>query len=369
LLFPYTIVRPALGALLAVLAGAAAQARSPQSPQSPQPAPQLPPPIEGVAATVNDDALTSAEIARHARDLRERRGNRPISTPEELQQLQDFALINAALERLRTQAGEDMGLSREEVERRTNYIMQREREGVGLVQHAQNLRDAGLDSAGARENSQDFLYRVSWYYAQTGQGVGMRGRIFRDRYVRPGELRAHYDQNQDRLRGSDEVVLQVLEIHARAAGGLDGALAEIRSCRDRFAAGEASFEELVEESASVRRAERGRLPPMLEAQLADPQVAAFVRSARPGDCSEPLSNSQSGGLEGYMLVRLLERKAGAPAPDFALLDTQSKLRRELQQLRERRTISALEEQLVGRALFWPARLDELFGRPPASAPR
>lgn len=362
-----SLVRPALVALLAVLGCAALRAQSAPAAET------LPPAIEGVVATVNDDALTSSEIARHARDLRERRGNRPISTPEELQQLQEFALINAALERLRTQAGEDMGLSREEVERRTNLIMQREREGVGLVQHAQNLREAGLDSAGARENSQDFLYRVSWYYAQTGQGIGMRGRIFRDRYVRPGELRAHYDQNQDRLRGSAEVVLQVLEIHARAAGGLDGALAEIRSCRERYASGEASFEQLIEEVASVRRAERGRLPPMPEAQLADPQVAAFVRGARPGDwprdCSEPLSNGQSGGLEGYMLVRLLERKEGAPAPDFALLDTQSKLRRELQQLRERRAIGALEEQLVGRAHFWPGQLEALFGREPGSSAR
>jgi len=357
---------PVRRALCVLLLGCGAAALHAQSAPTPR---ELPPAIEGVAATVNDDALTSSEIARHARDLRERRGNRPISTPDELRQLQEFALINAALERLRTQAGEDMGLSREEVERRTNYIMQREREGVGLVQHAQNLRDAGLDSAGARENSQDFLYRVSWYYAHTGQGIGMRGRIFRDRYVRPGELRAHYEQNLDRLRGSNEVVLQVLEVHARAAGGLDGALAEVRACRERYASGEASFEQLIEESASVRRAERGRLPPMPEAQLADPQVAAFVRAAKPGDCSEPLPNGQSGGLEGYMLVRLIERKAGAPAPDFALLDTQSKLRRELQQLRERRTIGALEEQLVGRAQFWPSELEALFGREMAPSTR
>ncbi|NOT29605.1 MAG: peptidylprolyl isomerase [Planctomycetes bacterium] len=362
----------ALALLLSQAATSQSPAGQPAQPTPPRPtaqqaatqqAAQQNPILEGVAVQAGESLVTLGEFERH---FRRRQEAQPPDSRESEERLYRETLLELWTARLEAQKGADLGLDPAQIEKITRANLEAEREKAGLEVYLAQLREEGKDALAEESERQEQIRRDLWKYSALGNAVVAR-RATRDATIRPGELRAMFEENKQNLA---EVTVQLrwLVVSSRESGSPEAARASCEDARARVLAGE-DLALLVEERGADLRDSRGLLPFRAPSSFADPDVAAFADKAGVGELTEvsPLSdrNGQPAPELGYRLIQLHDRRV-PPEPDFDAPDVQRLLTRYFANERRERILGRERARLHREAYAW---VNPLAGVPEVAAPR
>jgi len=316
--------------------------------------------VDCVEVIVNDEILTYRQVmGAAARRIPE--GVSP--TQMQLAELRNQVGRDLINERLQVQGGIDMGFEEQAVERIVDSSTER-RIGTagGVIQMADQLGETNSSLNDQKTALRRDLYRFSWERAITGVSAGVSGRPFRDRYVRPGKLRLHFEQLKAGRMGAEAIGGQSARYQLQEITLPIPSEAEAEEVRVRA---EEIYKELsngLEFTAAVQALPNppendGVLPPLTGADLArngGAEVAAFALSAAPGDISRPMPILVSRRrLVGWRIMKLIE--ADAPLlPLFEAPKTQASLRRAIQRETDDYRRNAGIKALTQGAYVWLA---------------
>jgi len=291
--------------------------------------------VDRVEVIVNDEILT----------LRQVMGTVASRVPEgvtlsalQLAELRNSVGRELIDERLKVQGGIDMGFEEQAVDRIVaNNTRRRIGSAGGVVQMADELDGKGVSLFEQESELRRNLYRFSWERAITGANVGVAGRAFRDRYVRPGQLRLRYDFYEAGQMRAEAITgtsarYHLQELIVRIGEESDGEPARMRAELIRE-----SLEDGLDFTTAIHNAPEppendGFLPPLTGEDLArngGVELATFAISATPGEVSRPIPILRGKRLAGWRLMKLIDSDAPL-LPVFELARTQNLLRRVMQ---------------------------------------
>lgn len=321
--------------------------------------------VDRVEVVINDEILTYQQVM----------GVAVRSIPEGTQlQMPEFTALRNRIgsglirERLELQGGLNMGFKPEEVERSIkNLIERRIDDAGGVIQLADQLSQNSLSLNDEKKKLRRVIYRDKWKRAITGQGAGVFGRIYRDRYVRPGMLQLYYEQIKDGRLDAEAIggtsalyFLQEINLGVSPVNDTDAELVrqQAEELRDQLKEG-ADFTEIIR--AQPKPPEKdGMLPPytwLAFARNGFPKIAAFARSAAVGDFSEPIEIVRDGKVVGWRIMKLI--KAEKPVlPIFNLPRTQAALRKVIQNEMDNHRLDVGVRALRDGAYVWPDEEDQ-----------
>ena len=317
------------------------------------------PPINGVALVVNERCITLLEIYAGAQRRARQAGRAPQQGDLEAE------LEQRAKDLLMEQGGRDKGFPNDQVQRLVQRQIERQQESTGgILSFADFLKSREQDSLEYHDSVESYIYRRIWQESESGLYPGPKGRLYKDRYVRPGRLKFEYEERK--ARGELDRTFEVTEVSIgiRSAGGMDEAEGLLKAAIADVEAG-ADMGELAE-LYGAEAGSRGKTS-LTSSQLASfgrvyPELADFLGTAEPGSLSPilPIWNStvlsQEGrrDLIGFRLVRL----DAVVEPRFDDWEWQSQFERSLIQRRDdRRTVEGLRHLFEG-AYVWP---EDAFG--------
>lgn len=337
---------------------------APRTPPPQQPPPQQPtqrnPILEGVAVQAGEKLVTLGEFERRLERMREL--DPPTSRATE-ERLYKKALLDLWTARLEAQRGADLGLDPSQIARISRANLEAERDKAGLQNYLAQLRTEGSDALTEEADRQQEILGAMWQYKALGNSFAGR-RATRDFAIRPGELRALFEENRENL-APVTVQLRILEVSTESAGGSEQARASCADARERVLAGE-DLALLVEERGVSLKESRGLLPFRAPDSFPEP-IGTFARTAEIGDLSEVLpALHPKTGLPapelGYLLILLDDREV-PPEPEFDQPDTQRRLRRVFVRQRQELILDQEREQLHREAFAW---VNPLAAPPPPS---
>ena len=319
--------------------------------------------VDYVEAIVNDEILTYRQVlGAIGRKIPE--GTQ--LTPQQFASLHNSVAVELIQERLKMQGGIDMGIESQAVERLIVDNMDRQIDAAGgAIQMADSLGQRELSLNDERMALRRKLYRFSWERAITGEGAGVSGRTYRDRYVRPGKLQLHHKRLKDGLLGAEAIggtpalfSLQQLLFPVSPGDVAEQVRVQVEKTYSELSAG-ADFTQIIR--AQPTPAEKdGMLSPKTWLQLAKnggPKVALFAQSAAIGDLSSPIPILSEGQLIGWRIIKLI--KAEKPIlPIFNLPQTQSAIRRAIQEETDEHRRKAGIRALRLGAYIWPNDEDQ-----------
>jgi hypothetical protein len=340
-------------------------------PQAPQ-AQQLPREsgnriLEGVAVQAGDKLVTLSEFQR----LFERaRGAEPQTTREGEERQRLDALRELWMGRLEAQAGAELGLDPAQIDLISRRERDKARDREGLEAYLAELEQQGKDALAEEGDRRGEILRYMWRQSALGRPISERA--MRDQGMRPGELRAIYEENKSEL-APVTVQLRWLIVSSEASGGPEAALAICEDARARVLAGE-DLALFVEEHGADFRESRGLTPPVPPRKFLHPELVAFAEKAEIGDLSPvlPLLNPKTGKADpamGYQLAQMHERNE-PPVPEFTTPDVQRTLRGYFKNQRDERVLERERERLRRESFSWVNPLVAPSPRPtPAAPPR
>jgi hypothetical protein len=317
--------------LLLILALSALQGPSPVETPAPE-TPAVEPAWEdfdGVALIVNDEIVTLRELNDLLKDARSAASGTTIEDANAM--LADVAETTITVH-LQTQAGRELGIPPEAVSETVERYLKDERRTKTAKETEDWMREQGAEDLGqVRKQITRELYRSFWIQGESGRGINW-SRPYKDRYVRPGQLKEAYLINKGMLSDPTTYRLQFLVLPAAAWGDAETAKDALAGFRTDIEGG-ADMGALVEEYGAALRESRGISDWLPESRISDPDVAAFCAEAKEGALSPllPLVNAE-GQVEGYQLVRIVARIEGQAAPSFQ----DSKLQTQLETLIQER---------------------------------
>ncbi len=283
--------------------------------------------FDGVALIVNGDIVTLRELNKL---LGEAKAREAATTNLDSRALLEEITEQKITMQLQTQAGAGMGIAQEDVERTIERYLADQRRGKSAEETEAWLEMNGANDLGEmRQYVNDSLYRSFWVESQRGLGAG-GGRPWRDRYVRPGQLKEAYEVNKENLGEPTTFRLQFLVLATAAWGDEETTLDAIEGFREQVLAGD-DMGALVDEYGATLRETRGITDWIPLRSIADPAVRAFCESATEGAVSDVIRIvTPEGELQGCQVVRIVARIEGQPAPPFHDGPTQSELSKRLQ---------------------------------------
>jgi hypothetical protein len=339
---------------------AALLVRSPQrtTPQEPSPNRIL----DGVAVQAGERLVTLSEYQRWIERARE---IKPQTTREGEERQRFEVLRELWMGRLEEQAGAELGLDPAQIERISRANLEEEREKEGLEAYLAGLEEKGQDALAAEMDRRQEIERYMWKLSVRGQAFAAQ-RASRDQSIRPGELRAIYAENRDKL-APVTVQLRWLIVSSEASGGPEAARALCEDARGRVLAGE-DLALIVEEHGADFREERGLTPFVLPEKFRDPELVAFAETADIGDLSAvlPLNNPKTGKPDpelGYQLAELHDRNE-PPVPDFSDPGVQRMLRDFFTKQRDDLILERERERIRRQSYSW---VNPLVAPPPPPA--
>lgn len=278
--------------------------------------------FDGVALIVNDEIVTLRELNEL---LGKARASSAATTPEDSKELLEKVAENEVTVKLQTQAGAELGIAPEDVDRTITRYLADQRRNKSAEETETWLRTQGAADLGEmRRDVTAELYRSFWVEGQRGKGAA-GGRPFRDRYVRPGQLNEAYLVNRERLGDPTTFRLQFLVLATNAWGDAETAREALVGFRKEIQAG-ADMGSMVDEYGAVLRESRGISEWMPLGQIPDPAVKEFCTGAKEGALSEVTEiPGPDETIQGYQLVRIVSRIEGQEPPKFGDADLQTKL--------------------------------------------
>ncbi len=319
--------------------------------------------VDRIVMVVNQDIITSSRLER---DMKQITKTRKLTSDTEIRAAETQILTDRVKERLRVQAGANLGVDEKMIDARVADSLERMREREnGMVGLAKFLGSRDISGPDVKRLLRDDIYEQIWQDGLTGEAPGPLGRVTADRYVRPGALRLLFDAaienpaDMKALGGSvGQVQFQQVVIDAAESGGIDAARALARAIAARIEAGE--------DMAAIARANGASanadgITDVEEARLRElfPEIAEFTAKATPNQISPPIE-SVSRGKTFVRIVRFLERKA-AVVPDFASAVVQETLRKGAQRRLEVHRLESAYGPMLRASYVWP---EELAGRKP-----
>lgn len=308
--------------------------------------------VDGVTAQAGDNIVTMTELRRDA--LREaRRLGLPVDSPEAIETLMRESVTGSVEQELVVQAGEDLGLDPARIERAVRLSLDGRRRELGPNDYALFLEEQGLDGVQIGRIQSDEIYSSAWYSKQVGRS-GTGERPTRDRYLRPGELRAIYRANRQDMGQPTQVRFQDLVVPVEALGGdIARTKALVENLHERALGGE-DFDQLAEEFGVYRRETLGVTDLIDPSRLSDAELRSWADDADEGDFTEVLPIVQRGETVAYHVILLKELLVGAPAPTFDDPRLQRLLRREYQLKRDNAIVERAQSRLQADSYVWYA---------------
>ena len=374
-------------AVLGLTLGAAASAQTlPLPDDAPNLRPSLPVGayLDWGVGVVGNEVITIGDLAREQSNpfsswaARVREGEDPAQINEEI--IRDLAMTQLEVEAGRNR-GFDPGLVENLI--RNNFERQGERYG-GAVGFSQQLSAWRMSPEAFRDQIRDNLYRRAWRDSERGQQPGPSGRVFADRYIRPGELLSAYEVLCDSRDPDDLAVVGgapasyrlkrlILSVEEHAPG-LEGTAAIERveflanQLRGEVMLGDASFPDLVE----AWDANRGRNADLERSLLrvrnmsidlhGSDALEVFVRTARTGEVSPAVPYLVDGQARAFLLYQLTGAvEAVAPTP-FSDLEVQQRLRTHLLEKLDQRRLVRARIDLVKGSFVHPQDLRVFLAR-------
>lgn len=315
--------------------------------------------LDGVAVQAGERLVTLSEYERairRAREVEPRTGGEA----EERQRLE--VLRGLWTGRLEAQRGADLGLDPGQIERISRANLEAQRDKEGLDAYLAELRQQGKDALTEESDRQQEILRYMWEQATLGKAFAAK-RATRDQSIRPGELRAMFEENREKLAPTT-VQLRWLIVSSEALGGGEAARASCEEARQRVLAGEDLALLVMERGVEFR--ERAGLTPFVPPRnFPEPALVPFAEAAEIGDLSEvlPLTNPKTGKPDpelGYQLAQLHDRNE-PPAPEFSSAEVQRTLRGFFTRQRKERILERERERLRREYYSW---ITPLIAPPP-----
>lgn len=311
--------------------------------------------LDRVMMIVNEEIITRRTMGRDYFLLKR---EHPPANDEQDQRLQNEILTSNVKEKLRVQAGQDMGLDEAQVDRQVRDQIERETEAYsGVVGLSRILEKHDVDSNEHRRDIRDHIYGKIWDDYITGQGPAPSARVSTDRYIRPGQMRFEYNiclehpETLDLIGGKPQTVeLQQILIDAQMFGGPAKSRELALQIRRRILDGEDMSQ--LNDQYSADKKDHGKQEPLDEASLRrGSSLASFLEGAKPGDISDVIAIKIE-GHDCWRLIRLIDRSA-AVVPELSDAEVQQKLTQRLQRLiDEYRRVEALKVLFRG-SYVWP----------------
>lgn len=320
--------------------------------------------VDYVEVIVNDEILTYRQVM--GATIRKIPEGKQL-TSQQLANLHNNVAVELIQEHLKMQGGIDMGFESQAVERLIGDNMERKIDAAGgAIQMADMLGQRELSLNDQKTAMRRKLYRFSWERAITGVGAGVSGRTYRDRYVRPGRLQLYHEQLKNGYRpgaeaiGGKSALYTLQELILRISSEAEAEQVRVRA--------EGIYRELIngaDFSGMIRAQPQppekdGMLPPLSGLDLAKnggAEMAAFAISASTGQLSRPIPILIQGRLAGWRIMKLI--KAEKPIlPIFNLPETQSALRRAIQEETDEHRRKAGLQVLQNGAYVWPGSEDQ-----------
>lgn len=315
--------------------------------------------IDGVAIQADDRVVTLSEFQEFfERKLKDR----ALTTQAELQREIQGAKSAVITLQLEAQAGENLGIDQNQVDRLIDQSLLDLRRDQGVDKFLDSLEERGQDGLSVKKDESVRLHQSLWREKTTGRPGPSGERPTQDRFVRPGTLRASYKVNRSELEEPDRVRFQVLDLPVAAVGGMDAARTLAEEIRGRALAGE-DFGDLVLEFGVTSRETLGVTDFFPVPALLDPELRVFAETAEQGEFSEVQPIIREEKTVGFRIARLEEREVGAEAPPFTDPRIQDYLRRRLLDTWEDGRLTEARERLASNAFVWSS---PMLG-PPASA--
>lgn len=328
--------------------------------------------LDRVVIVVNDDIVTRGQLSgRYALALRNGL-ERPKTQAEQDAFVSEIA-HDAIVTRLKAQAGEALGFDPAQVERiQKNDLERAIKARGGVVNFSEFLSSRGITAEDFRLMRRDFIFTELWEDAITGSGASVSSRPSSDRYVRPGLIRFEYENAKldpallAEIGGRAETVhFRWLLLIANDESQLPVKLNLAQQLRAQIVDG-ADMEGVVENYSRVRGKDSDITTELATALRVVPQAAAFFRTARPGDVSDPMPY-RSGEARGYALYRLEDRKP-SEVPPLDSLEVQQKLARRLQTDFDQQRIEAALQRAWKNSYVWQMGANDAPAAPkPAAA--
>lgn len=317
------------------------------------------PPINAIQFVVNDQAVTRREFLI---DLQRR--NEANATEQDLERNLQRTFADRVRDLLMEQGGRDLGHDPALIQRYIDDEIDREVEQAGgIIDLSSTLKRSRLDPVEFRRMWERKVYRDLWGLSVEGRQPGAGGRVHVDRYVRPGKLWFEFQRVPMAEIAPVTADFQSLLISAEAAGGAMNARTLADDLVAQARAG-ADFTELVRKRSHGAESqlndgwERGIPIDQLATRFED--VADFLRSAAPGEVSEPLPIRVQEELVGFYIVASVTRHE--PKVDFQSAEAQSALRQRMQESLGRYRRDRAIDGMLDSAFVWPR---ELFTGGPA----
>ena len=291
--------------------------------------------VDRVEVIVNDEILTYRQVLKAAAQ-RIPEGVSP--TARQLVELRRMVGNELVDEHLKVQGGIDMGFEEDVVKRIVaNNTHRRIGTAGGVIKMADELDSGGSSLFEQEKRLRRNLYRFSWERAVTGSNVGVSGRAYRDRYVRPGQLKLRYERLENGQLGAEAIKGTSARYHLqehifRIHDEKDSEASRLRAeeMRERLR-GNLGFTEAVRISPDPPEND-GMLPILSGADLMqrrETEIAAFAISAKPGEVSRPIPILLGRRIAGWRLIKLLDSDAPL-LPIFDVPRTQTLLRSSIQ---------------------------------------
>jgi hypothetical protein len=319
------------------------------APQGEPPAEKKNPILDGVAVQAGEALVTFSELDRALKRARE---VQPPSSAEEEERQRKEVLLYLWVRRLEEQAGADLGLDPAQIDRISRLNLEAQRDKEGLEAYLAGLRSRGKDALAEESDRYQEVLRYMWEQDALGRPFAAK-RATRDHAIRPGELRAIFEENKERM-APVTVQLRVLIVSSQSVGSPEAARASCEEARALVLAGE-DMALIVEERGAGLRDSRG-LTPFHPVRALYPELAAFAEKAEVGDLAEvmPYVNPETGKPDpelGYQLVELHDRRA-PPIPMFATTEVQIGLREQFSRQRENVILERERERLRRESHSW-----------------
>jgi hypothetical protein len=305
--------------------------------------------VDSVQLIVNEDCITIVDLQRTAAQK-----GKPATTREEYARMLQESVEQLVRNFLKQQAGQVLGYDKAMIDAVVRDEMDRQRDRFGSVAAlAEELDRSSFSSAQLKEDTENYIHRKFWELAVTGRQQGPGGRIYVDRYVRPGLLLLEFKNQGSRLDMPAKVQLEEMIIAPALGESPEQARQKAQLVRSRLAHGE-DFYEL--NNAFGLPGRDPELAPIEESKLAlMPEAKVFVDHAAPGDFSEVISIVRGGQLAGFRILRFVGRQEGRAA-SFVDREFQDQIRAAVQERWDKWNEERALRGLLDAAYVWPPEL-------------